>query len=34
MAKRRFHKILSPIVKAYSDLAFLVRAAWTAEMRN
>jgi carbamoyltransferase len=34
MEKRRFHRVLSPIIKAYSDLAFLVRTAWTAEMRD
>jgi carbamoyltransferase len=34
MEKRPFHRVLSPILKTYSDLAFLVRTAWTAEIRD
>jgi carbamoyltransferase len=34
MAKKRAHRILSPIIDVYSDVASLVRTAWTAEVRN
>lgn len=34
IAKRRFHKILSPIIKAYSEIASIVRTALTAEIRD
>jgi carbamoyltransferase len=34
MAKKRAHRVLSPIIDVYSDVASLVRTAWTAEGRN
>jgi carbamoyltransferase len=34
MAKKRAHKVLSPIIDVYSDVASLVRTALTAEVRN
>ena len=34
MEKRRFHRLLSPIVKAYSEIASLVRITWTADIRH
>jgi carbamoyltransferase len=34
IAKKRFHKILSPIIKAYSEIASIVRTALTAEIRD
>jgi carbamoyltransferase len=34
MEKRRLHRFLSPIIKAYSEMAFLVRTTLTAEMRD
>jgi carbamoyltransferase len=32
LSKRRFHRIIAPVVKARSEIASLVRAAWTADM--
>jgi carbamoyltransferase len=34
IAKKKLHKIISPVAKAYSEMASLVRVALTAEMRN
>ncbi|MFL5044379.1 MAG: carbamoyltransferase [Xanthobacteraceae bacterium] len=34
VAKKRAHKVLSPVIAAYSDVASLVRAALTAEVRD
>jgi carbamoyltransferase len=34
MAKKRAHKVLSPIIGAYSEVASLVRTALTAEVRD
>jgi carbamoyltransferase len=32
LSKKRFHRILAPLVKAQSDIASLARTAWTADM--
>jgi carbamoyltransferase len=32
--KRRFHRVLSPIIKAYSEIASIVRIALTADARD
>jgi carbamoyltransferase len=34
MAKKQLHRIISPVARAYSEMASLVRVALTAEMRN
>lgn len=34
LAKHPFHKVLAPTVAAYSEIAALVRAAWTTELRH
>jgi carbamoyltransferase len=34
IAKKRFHGILSPIIKAYSEIASIVRTALAAEIQN
>jgi carbamoyltransferase len=34
LAKKPFHKVLAPTVAAYSDIATIVRAALTTEMRH
>jgi carbamoyltransferase len=34
MAKKRAHRVLSPIIAAYSEVASLVRTALTADVRN
>lgn len=33
IAKKRFNRILSPIVAAYSEIGSIVRTAWTTEIR-
>jgi carbamoyltransferase len=33
IAKRRLHRVIAPMIKAYSEVASLVRVALTAEMR-
>src|SRR6266540_863886 len=34
LAKHPFHKVLAPTVAAYSEIAALVRSAWTTELRH
>jgi carbamoyltransferase len=34
IGKRRFYKVLSPIIKTYAEIAAIVRTAWTAEVRT
>ncbi len=34
ISKHRFHRILSPVVKAWSEVGALVRTAWMTEMRG
>lgn len=34
ISKRRFHRVLAPVIRAYSEIGALVRAAWTTEMRG
>ena len=34
MAKKRVHKVLTPILKTYSEVASLVQTALTAEIRD
>jgi carbamoyltransferase len=34
MAKKRAHRVLSPIIGAYSEVASLVRTALTADVRD
>jgi carbamoyltransferase len=33
ISKHRFHRVLFPIIKAYSEIGAIVRTAWTAEIR-
>jgi carbamoyltransferase len=34
ISKHRFHRILFPIIRTYSEIGSLVRTAWTAEIRG
>jgi carbamoyltransferase len=31
LAKNRFHAVLSPVIRIYSDVSSLVRTTWAAE---